>query len=169
MQTFIKNYVKGCGICQQFKINWNPSAPAFNPIPGPTTTQPFANLSMDLITDLPPVTLDNGTVVDMILSVVDHGLTKGVILIPCLKTLTEEGASKILLHHVYKWFGLPNSIISDWDPQFTTKSFQELLKLLGIESKLTTAYWPQSNGMMECFNQEIEAYIGIYYSLNPET
>ena len=74
MWTFIKNYVKGCGICQQFKINQNPS---FDPVPGPTTTRPFANLSMDLITDLPPVTLNNGTVIDMILSIVDHGLTRG--------------------------------------------------------------------------------------------
>ena len=121
MWTFIKNYVKGCSICQQFKINQNPSALSFNPIPGPTTTRPFANLSMDLITDLPPVTLDNGTIMDVILSVVDHGLMKGVILTPCLKTLTKEGAGKTLLHHVYKWFGLPNSIISDWDPWFTAK------------------------------------------------
>ena len=77
MQTFIKNYVKGCGICQQFKINQNPSAPSFNPIPGPTTTQSFANLSMDLITNLLLITLDNGIVVDVILSIVDHRLTKG--------------------------------------------------------------------------------------------
>ena len=113
MQSFIKNYVKGCGICQQFKINWNPSAPSFNLVPGPMATRPFVNLSMDLITELLPVTLDNGTVMDMILSIVDHGLTKGVILTPCSKTLTEEGASEILLHHVYKRFGLPNTIISD--------------------------------------------------------
>ena len=86
------------------------------------------------------MTFDNGTVVDVILSVVDHGLMKGVILTPCLKTLTEEGAGEILLHHVYKRFGLPNSIISDQDPQFTAKSFQELLKILGIKSKLMTAY-----------------------------
>ena len=65
-------------------------------------TRPFANLSMDLITDLPPVTLNNGTIVDAILSIVDHGHMKGVILTPCLKTLTEEGTSEILLHHVYK-------------------------------------------------------------------
>jgi len=168
MRTFIKNYVKGCGICQQFKINRNPSNPSYNPIPGPTTTQPFANCSMDLITDLPPITLPNGTIVDAVLSVVDHGLTKGVVLTPCAKTLTEEGAAEILLNHVYKRFGLPDTIISDRDPQFTAKSFQELLKLLGVKSKLTTAYHPQSDGTTERFNQEIEAYIGIYCSSNPE-
>jgi hypothetical protein len=68
---------------------------------------------MDLITDLPLVTLNNGIIVDMILSIVDHGLMKGVILTPCLKTLTEEGTSEILLHHIYKQFGLPHiSVIS---------------------------------------------------------
>ena len=100
---------------------------------------------------------------------VDHGLTKGIVLTPCAKTLTHEGAGDILLNHVYKRFGLPDSIISDRDPRFTAKSFQELLKLLGVKSKLTTAYHPQSDGTTERFNQEIEAYIGIYCSSNPET
>ena len=124
---------------------------------------------MDLITDLPPVTLDNETIVDAILSVVDHRLTKGVILTPCLKTLTEEGTSEILLHHIYKWFGLPNSIISDQDPQFTAKSFQELLKLLGVKSKLTTAYRPQSDGMMEHFNKKLKPILEFIAPSNPET
>ena len=57
---------------------------------------------MDLITDLPPITLNNRTVVDTILSIVDHRLTKGVILTPCSKTLTEEGTGEILLYHIYK-------------------------------------------------------------------
>jgi Integrase zinc binding domain len=34
LQVFIKNYVQGCGICQQFKIDRNPSKPAFIPIKG---------------------------------------------------------------------------------------------------------------------------------------
>ena len=116
MRSFIKNYVKGCGICQQFKINRNPSSPSYILIPGPTSTRPFANCSMDLITDLPPVKLDDGTVADAIMVVVDHGLMKGVVLTPCSKTLTHEGAGDILLNHVYKRFGLLDSIISDRDP-----------------------------------------------------
>jgi hypothetical protein len=38
---------------------------------------------------------------------------------------------------------------------------------LGIKSKLTTAFHPQSDGTTERFNQEIEAYLGIYCSSNP--
>ena len=116
MRSFIKNYVKGCGTCQQFKINRNPSNPSYNPIPGPMTTQPFTNCSMDLITDLPPIKLDNRTIIDALMVVVDHGLTKGVIITPCLKTLTKEGAGEILANQLYKQFRLPNSIISDQDP-----------------------------------------------------
>ena len=47
---------------------------------------------MDLIMDLPPV---DGF--DSILVVVDQGLTKGVILIPCDKMITAEGMAKLLL------------------------------------------------------------------------
>jgi Integrase zinc binding domain len=55
LQTFVKNYVQGCGTCQQFKINRSPSNPAYIAIEGVNNTRPFAKCSMDLITDLPPV------------------------------------------------------------------------------------------------------------------
>ena len=31
LRTFVKNYMKGCGVCQQFKIDHNPAKPAFIP------------------------------------------------------------------------------------------------------------------------------------------
>jgi hypothetical protein len=38
LRVFIKNYVQGCGICQQFKIDRNPLKPAFIPIKGARST-----------------------------------------------------------------------------------------------------------------------------------
>ena len=38
LRTFVKNYVKGCGICQQFKIDRNLSKPTFLPVEGATST-----------------------------------------------------------------------------------------------------------------------------------
>ena len=61
-----------------------------------------------------------------------------------------------------------DKIILDRGPQFVAKSFLELLKLLKIKSSLTTAYHPQSDGAMERVNQEIEAYISIFCTNNPE-
>jgi transposase InsO family protein len=96
---------------------------------------------MDLITDLPPV--DD---CDSILVVVDRGNTKGAILIPMAKTLTQEGAGQLLLDNLYKQFGLLDKMLSDREPQFAAKAFHKLLKLLGIKSNLTTAYHPQTDG-----------------------
>jgi transposase InsO family protein len=117
---------------------------------------------MDRITDLPPI--DD---CDSILVVVDRGNTKGAILIPTAKTLTQEGAGQLLLDNLYKRFGLPDKMLSDWGPQSAAKAFHELLKLLGIKSNLTTAYHPQTDGATEQVNQEIEAYLSIYCSAHP--
>ena len=83
MCMFIKNYIQGCSHCQQFKINHSPANPAYQPIAGAKTTCPFANCSMDLIMDLPPISGYNS-----ILVVVDQGLSREVILSPCAKTIT---------------------------------------------------------------------------------
>ena len=118
---------------------------------------------MDLITDLPPA---DGY--DSILVMVDQGLLKGVILLPCNKTLTSEDTARLLLENLYKRFGLPDKIISDWGPQFASKAFTELLKLLNIKLALSTAYHPQTDGTTEQINQEIEAYLSIYCASHPE-
>ena len=150
-------------MCQQYKINRSPSHPSYTSIPASSTTQPFAHCSMDLITDLP---LSHGF--DSILVMVDHGLTKGVILLPCNKTITAKQVAKLLLENLYKQFSLPDEFISDREPQFSAHTFRELLKLLGITSKLSTAYHPQTDGATEQVNQEIEAYLSIFCSSFPE-
>ena len=133
--------------------------PVFMPLEGAKSTRPFASCSINLITDLPPVDRCNS-----ILVVVDRGNTKGAILIPTMKTLTQEGAGQLLLDNLYKWFGLPDEMLSGRGPQFAAMAFRELLKLLGIKSNLTTAYHPQTDGATERVNQEIEAYLLIYCS-----
>jgi transposase InsO family protein len=117
---------------------------------------------MDLITDLPPV---DGC--DSILVMVDRENTKGAILIPMTKTLTQEGAGQLLLDNLYKQFGLPDKMLSDRGPQFAAKAFQELLKLLEIKSNLTMAYHSQTDGATKQVNQEIKAYLSIYCSAHP--
>jgi hypothetical protein len=97
LRTFVKNYVQGCGICQQFKINQSLSNPAYIVIEGANNTRPFAKCSMDLITDLLLVEGYN-----FILVVVDRGLSKGVILCPCAKKITWEGTATLLCDNLSK-------------------------------------------------------------------
>jgi hypothetical protein len=79
------------------EIQQNQHSCRIMPLKGAKSTRPFASCSMDLITDLPPV---DGC--DSILIIIDRGNTKGAILIPTTKTLTQEGSGQLLLDNLYK-------------------------------------------------------------------
>jgi len=51
---------------------------------------------------------------------------------------------------------LPESIISDRGVQFVVGMIKELKNLLGIQTKLSTAYHPQTDGQIERINQKLE-------------
>jgi transposase InsO family protein len=74
----------------------------------------------------------------------------------------------MILDNVFKRLGLPDKILSDRGPQFASRVFRELMKKLGIQTTLSTAYHPQTDGTTEHFNQEIEAYLSIYCTSHPE-
>jgi len=108
MTVFVKNYVMGCAICQQMKINTHPSSPGLILIKGQENTKPFSQVTCDFITDLPET---EGF--DSLMVMVDHGSTKGVISIPCNKMIDATLTAQNYINHVYQCFGLPNSFLSD--------------------------------------------------------
>jgi len=93
---------------------------------------------------------------------------KDVILVVCDKlskmahfvTMTEEmmaeGLARLFRDNVWKLHGLPESVISNRRPQFATELMKELNKMLGIETRLSTAFYPQMDRQMEQMNQELE-------------
>jgi len=107
MQQWVKSYLKGCVKYQKYKINQ--SGPSMlQPIPGPSSNCLFAHCSMDFIISL-PFSKDY----DSILSIVDYGMSKGIVLIHYKKTITADGTATLLLNHLYHCFGLPDKTISD--------------------------------------------------------
>src|SRR5882757_5863245 len=140
---------------------YSPIAAPLNPIPS-VAIRPFAQLSVDLITDLP-----ESQGFDSVMVVVDHGLTKGVIITPCNKTITTEGVAKLFFSKVFSRFGLHDKLISDRGPQFASKFTRELGRLLDYEVALSTAYHPQTDGQTERLNQELETYLRIYCRTTP--
>jgi len=121
-----------------------------HPTPDPDQSEggrPFSLITTDFITDLPE---SNGY--DSLMVMVDHGSTKGVVFIPCNKTINALGAATLLLDHIYKIFGLLDKIISDSDPYFTSQLFQELGRLLRIKLAMSTAYHPQTDRQTEHVN-----------------
>ena len=135
------------------KVNTHLTVPALSPLPS-TCLRPFQQLSVDLITDLP---LSAGC--DSLLVVVDHGLSKGVILTPCNKTIDAKEVAELFFKHVFLCFGLHDTLISDRGPQFTSTFTAKLARILGYDLKLSTTYHPQTDGETEWVNQEIEMYL----------
>jgi len=56
-----------------------------------------------------------------------------------------EGLARLFRDNVWKLHRLPESVISDRKPQFAAGLTKELNKMLGIETKLSMAYHPQTD------------------------
>ena len=53
-------------------------------------------------------------------------------------------------------------MISDRGLQFVVELTRELNKMLGIETRLSTAFHPQTDGQIEQINQELEQYLRFF-------
>jgi hypothetical protein len=154
LNEWVASYVKGCATCQQSKnLTHRTHVPLYK-IPVPSRATPFEVVAMDLITQLPPNGPHNA-----ILTIVDHGCSRAAIFLPCSTTITGEGIARLYLEHIYCWFGLPSTIISDHDPRFTSHFAQALKKKLAITQNLSTAFHPQTDGLSERKNQWVEQFL----------
>ena len=118
--------------------------------------RPWMHISADFITKLPIAQGYNS-----ILVVVDQ-LTKMVYFIPTTEKTLAEGLARLFRDNVWKLYGLLESVILDRGPQFVAGIMRELNKMLGIESKLSTAFHPQIDGQTERVNQELEQYLRMF-------
>ena len=110
----------------------------------------------DFITKLPLAQECNS-----ILVVVDW-FTKMAHFVPTMEKTTTEGLARLFRDNIWQLYRLPKSIISDRGPQFAAGLLRELNELLGIKTKLSTAFHPQTDGQTERMNQELEQYLCMF-------
>ena len=92
---------------------------------------------------------------DLILIVYNKFLKMSHFMAMTEKTMVEELA-RLFRDNVWKLHKLPESIILDRGLQFAAGLMKELNKMLGIETKLSIAYHPQTDGQIERINQKLE-------------
>jgi hypothetical protein len=154
MNQWIARYIRGCAPCQQNKnLMHRRKTPLFR-IPPHSKALPFKVVAMDLITQLPKSDGSNA-----ILTIVDQRCTRAAIFLPCSTTITGEGVAQLYLKNVYQWFGLPEKVISNRDPCFTSHFIKALCEKLRIQQNISTAFHPQTDGLSERANQWVEQFL----------
>ena len=69
---------------------------------------------------------------------------------------------------MWKLHGLPESIISDRRVQFAAGLIKELNRILGIKTKLSMAFHPQTDRQTKHTNQELEKYLRMFVDYHQE-
>jgi phosphoribosylpyrophosphate synthetase len=101
------------------------------------THVPFGTITLDLITNL----LESMGY-DLVLTITSHDCSKAIIFIPYHKSIDSEGIARCYTQHVFPHYRPPKRVISDQDPQFTSKWTQKLYYILLIDQNISTAYHP---------------------------
>jgi hypothetical protein len=81
--------------------------------------------------------------------------TKMAHFLPCTKAINSQETADLLMHEVFKHHGLPDDIISDRGPQFISKFWRHMFKLLHT-CKFSSGYHPETNCQSERTNQTLE-------------
>jgi len=93
-------------------------------------------------------------------------LTKKAYFISINNQFSSKDMAQLLYDKVYLLYRLPLQIILDRGVQYSAELFQEWYKILEIESTMSTAYHPQTDGQTEQVNQVLEQYLWCYIDYN---
>ena len=116
----------------------------------------WTHLTVDFIMKLPVVAGKNA-----ILVICDR-LSKMTHFVATTEGTSVEGLVRLLQDNVWKLHRLPESVVSDRGPQFVAELTRELNRMLGIKTKLSMAFHPQTDGQTERMNQELEQYLWFF-------
>ncbi|KAF1318323.1 reverse transcriptase, partial [Globisporangium splendens] len=145
---WVANYVRSCEQCQRVKPAGKNKAP-LHPLPIPQDC--WKSVSMDFVFGFPEDKARNTGVVVFV-----DRLSKMVHVAPVRKHVTAQETACLFLEHVFRYHGLPESIVSDRDPRFTAAFWRELFRLLGTDLAMSTADHPETDGQTERVNRVVE-------------
>ncbi|POM59025.1 Pol protein [Phytophthora palmivora] len=84
----------------------------------------------------------------------DRGVRHEIAPVP--GNVTGKPAAQLFLDSVFRYHGLPETIVSDRDPRFTGAFWDTLFQLLGTKLTMSTADHPQTDGQTERVNRVLE-------------
>jgi transposase InsO family protein len=157
MYKSVQHYVQSCQECMLSKARTTRQNGWLQPLPVPE--KPWDAISMDLITQLPRTKAGMNAI-----AVFVDRLSKQAIFVPTTTSVSAKELATLFFLHVYRYHGIPRSIVSDRDTRFTSSFWTSLFSLLNTSLDMSTAYHQQTDGQTERTNRTLEQYLRIYTS-----
>ena len=142
----VKKYCKECAECQLTSKHKGSRVPM---MPLPIMGESFTRMAMDIVGPLPKTKSGHR----YILVVCDYA-TRYPEAIP-LKRFTAQAVAEQLIE-LFSRHGIPKELLTDQGTNFTSALLKELYKMLGVQPIQTTPYHPQTDGLVERFNQTLK-------------
>jgi hypothetical protein len=121
----------------------------------------WADIGLDFVEALPRV---NGK--SVILSVIDR-FSKYCHFIPLAHPYTTESVAQAFFTDIVRLHGVPQSMVSDRDPVFTSTFWRELMRFMGTKLHMSSAFLPQSDSQTEAANRVIVMYLRCFTDDHP--
>ncbi|MBW0470294.1 hypothetical protein O181_010009 [Austropuccinia psidii MF-1] len=146
----LSEYINTCERCQ--KANRKHGKKYGLPQHIEETKHPCKTINMDWVTGLLPGGKEN---FNACLIIVDR-FSKSMRCLPCHKEETAKDTTLLFCNNIVSTCGVPEIIISDTDPKFTSGFWKNLYEFLGTKLTFSTAYHPQTNRLAERMIQKME-------------
>ncbi|KAL5020781.1 hypothetical protein ScPMuIL_002130, partial [Solemya velum] len=153
MREDVTDWIKTCTMCQTRKS----PVPKFRaPLVNIQSSEPMEIVAIDITGPFPVTSRDNKYIL-----VVGDLYSKWIESYP-IPDQEAKTVAQVLTYKFFTRFGVPKQLHSDQGGNFESKLFKELCSLLGINKTRTTAYRPESDGMIERFNRTMKNILSKY-------
>lgn len=149
LYTEVQKFCASCPVCQ---LASNKKTRQYPLQPMPIIDVPFSRIAMDILGPLER----SHSGFKYILVVCDYA-TRYPEAFP-LRRITAQAVSQALLQ-LFSRMGIPKEIITDQGTAFLSQTLKQVYHLLGIKGIKTTPYHPQTDGLVERYNQTLKSMI----------
>ncbi|GJS57951.1 putative reverse transcriptase domain-containing protein [Tanacetum coccineum] len=111
----------------------------------------WEGITMDFVTKLPGTSSGHDTI-----WVIMDRLTKSAHFLPMREDFKMDRLARLYLNEIVARHGVPISIISDRDSQFTSRFWKSMQEALGTRLDMSTTYHPQTDNQSERTIQTLE-------------
>lgn len=153
MYADARNWILSCRVCSERKTPRSVPAGQLQPT---VVERPWQRIGMDFVGPLPTSHAGNS----YILMFVDYLTKYGI----AVATPNHEAVTvaKALVNEVVLRYGSPEELLSDRGAEFRSVLVREMCRLFDEKKIYTTAYHPQTNGLVEHLNGTMKQMIAMY-------